>query len=1142
MRFGQLNISKMSSHSESSLNKFIVEQNLSLMALQETGPWVQSDGLFRSYKIIQSNSSWKVSKGMSGVSLVIKDSLKPEKIDELDDELIDAVWGHCMIAGKRVIVGSVYTTPTSNSTEGLKSLLMNINRAKEYMHKHKYNSILIYGDYNARSFDWGDHVENPRGRVLSGYLEKEKFTICSPFDLTFVCAGGGSIIDLVLADGPILSKLGQQWIECDSELFTGAPVRGHYPVIQSIDVTIDDSQQITKCLNWRDANWDNWTAEVENKLWALQGNSEVIEDQVKLSNQLLQIIQQANNKHIPQKTISIHSRPFWNSRLTILSKKLREVRRKFCNRSTPNNKNEFDTAKTELKEELILAKNCWVRKRTEGMNIKDSVQFWKKYKRIFGVNQENFIGNLIDDNGILVTADEEKDNIMFEAFYTGKHLQGQSVNAEHDFEINTKYHCILNEIEDNSHESIGKTELNQEITNGEIFAAIKKQDTNDKAMDLDGIHPCLLKQLGPAAILTLNLIFNNVLQNGNWIWKKSLTTFIRKEGKKSYMKPGSYRPISISSYFGKILERVIDNRLRKFMSQEEFVDEDQEGFTSGRSTTRYLFRLLANLCEVKRQKLTCIILFLDFEKAFDSVYIPSLITKLFGMGITGAILRLVHNFLVSRKVCLKINKFIGKERHCFLYGLPQGSVLSPLLFIIYVTDMTKDFPHELKKWMTCFKFADDGTFLIAHKEMSQCYRLMQILCDNLTKWCIKNKLVINCDVDKTEAIILKTSSPISTDIPPLLIGSRLIRYVRSTKVLGIIVDDELSFKQHSSKQLKRCQQKWGLLTKTTSRNYGLNIRSLCLLLKTTVLTKLFYAAPLWLYNNLGNFKGFWNKVIMKISGATLNPNRDLTELALQLPPLEIQLDVLTVKFMCKALTDQDSITSVLAQVDGSLYSEFHKQLYAIRKFVAWKNNSHRSIRNIDLLSDDTLVSVNYSKDEINKYQKHHWYQQIQHRYECISAPSQSQLDVIEILQILEQRGGTFSIQNIFNYNTNKQEDSYLMDFLHGNSLIFGASRYAVTKDNNEDICIFCKNKNDTAAHQLVKCPKFNCHDSYKNLFNELEQAKDSEEITCERYVPCILISKGKLPQAFIERVRFLITQHKIYEEKRDSHKDLAMHL
>ena len=124
------------------------------------------------------------------------------------------------------------------------------------------------------------------------------------------------------------------------------------------------------------------------------------------------------------------------------------------------------------------------------------------------------------------------------------------------------------------------------------------------------------------------------------------------------------RPISISSYFGKICERVLDKRLRLFLDIEGTLDEDQEGFIGGRSTTRYLFRMLANLEEVKRQKLACIVLFLDFEKVFDSVHLPSLCVKLSSLGIQGNMLNMLRSFQFNRTICLKVNNYKGEKRKC----------------------------------------------------------------------------------------------------------------------------------------------------------------------------------------------------------------------------------------------------------------------------------------------------------------------------------------------------------------------------------------------------------------------------------------------------------------------------------------------
>ena len=245
----------------------------------------------------------------------------------------------------------------------------------------------------------------------------------------------------------------------------------------------------------------------------------------------------------------------------------------------------------------------------------------------------------------------------------------------------------------------------------------------------------------------------------------------------------------------------------------------------------------------------------------------------------------------------------------------------------------------------------------------------------------------------------------SQDTPPeLLINGKSIRYVKSTKVLGLIIDEELKFNIHAEQKLKECNKKWGLLTKSTNRNHGLNIRSLAILLKTIVLTKLHYAAPLWLDKNMDCYKSFWNKVIMKISGAMLNPHRELTELALHLPPLEVQLETLTVKFFSKALTSKDFVSSVLLQVDGMLHSEFHAQLSAIKNYLVWKNDGKRRARDIDLLDPENQQLARYNKDEIEVYQQKIWMDRIQNRIQVRNRTSLNDDRMLNIVNSIKISG------------------------------------------------------------------------------------------------------------------------------------------
>ena len=1111
------------------LEHFIYENRIDSMALQETGPWTPSMGSYKGKKVF-SNKPDNL-HGTAGVALILDQNLLPEIIDELIEDDVDAVWCQVKISGIRYLIGSVYCRPSNSVNDSNKlfdSLLRNIENARKYRTEYRFNSLLIYGDFNARHLDWGDHKTNQRGPKLLSYVEKEDLTICSPYDYTFVCNTGGSVIDLVLAEGPIVAKLGEQWIEKDAELFSGAPRRGHYPILQKITTGSSNTNIIPiKRNDWKNGNWKDWTLEVEANCWAQQlQQDEEMENGQKMWKCFQNIIQTANERHIPQKTICIHSKPYWNSELSNLCKEALEARDRFKIRATPTNNALLEEHTSKFRAALTESKNLWIRERLEGMNIKDSSQFWKQYKRVFGCKSDNYICNLKNQD-ILVTTDKEKELLLFETFFTGKHLKNQATDLNHERATERKYRNIISE--NSTQENEEESSINEEISLLEIRTAISKQDTTDKACDSDEIHPIILKHLGMEALSMLKFIYNWSLDNGSWLWNMSNVTFIRKDGKSSYMSPGAYRPISVSSYFGKILERIIDKRIRDMLSMEESNDEDQEGFMAGRSTTRYIFRLLANLEEVKRKKLACLILFLDFEKAFDSVHLPTLVVKLSKFGLKGKLIKLIHDFLFNRKICLRVNGFKGIPRRCTIFGLPQGAVLSPLFFILYVADMTEKIPETAKRSLCCYKFADDGTLMVSAANMQDCYNLMQSICDSLSQWCIKNKLVINCERNKTEVMILQTSARTSPHqqliTPPnLVINGKDIEYVKQTKVLGVTIDHALNFKAHALDKLKACNRKWALITKTTNRNHCLNARSLILLLKTTVLTKMFYAAPLWLKRNLEIYKSFWNKALMKISGAMLFPQRELTEIALHLPPLDIQLEVLTAKFMCKVLSSNDHLSSVIHQIDGTSKSGLHEQILSLKRFLMWKENKSRGLQRLDITLPEYLDMANYTKKEIQTYQQKIWLEGVENRikHKQISHGKEEKIQkIIDQIRSKELQLGKDNF--LFRFNTNKRIDSFVMDFVHGSSFIFGNIR-GMHDDNR--LCYFCNRINDSPEHQLVECEEIQ-DQTYQQLMSAWS-SRQLEQLLVDIIAP--ENSASQVQKMFVERVAFLMEQHDSIDE------------
>ena len=252
----------------------------------------------------------------------------------------------------------------------------------------------------------------------------------------------------------------------------------------------------------------------------------------------------------------------------------------------------------------------------------------------------------------------------------------------------------------------------------------------------------MIKHLGEKALKYICKIFNLCMSKRKWVWKSSEVIFLKKPGKDTYSKPGSYRPISITSYIGKLLERILANRIECFLSAKNLHDPFQEGFSKGKNSIRYLNRLNLGIHADKIQDLTILCLFIDFEKAFDSVWIKGLIYKLAKINIKGNILNVIKDFLTKREIIINVNGEKGDPKESTEYGLPQGSVLSPLLFRIFLMDIIDEM--KTKAYIDIYKFADDGTVKVTAPDTPTCLQYFNELLQNITAWKNKWRLKINC--------------------------------------------------------------------------------------------------------------------------------------------------------------------------------------------------------------------------------------------------------------------------------------------------------------------------------------------------------------------------------------------------------------
>ena len=242
--------------------------------------------------------------------------------------------------------------------------------------------------------------------------------------------------------------------------------------------------------------------------------------------------------------------------------------------------------------------------------------------------------------------------------------------------------------------------FNETVERHELDEIIEKLRNLKCNSDDDKIHPKMVIMSGNSFRTCLINLFNSCLRSGPWPWTDTRVLFIKKPMKADYSNPSAYRPISISSHIGKVFERISNRRLMRYMLSEKPIDIEQEGFLPKKNTVRLLFRLKLECERLKKSKLCAASINLDLEKAFDSVWHNGLLLKLWTAGIRGSLFFLLRNFLKCRLIRIKLDGVLSspiKPKK----GVPQGRVLSPLLFIFFIAEMLK------KTDGTKFKYADD---------------------------------------------------------------------------------------------------------------------------------------------------------------------------------------------------------------------------------------------------------------------------------------------------------------------------------------------------------------------------------------------------------------------------------------------------
>ena len=249
----------------------------------------------------------------------------------------------------------------------------------------------------------------------------------------------------------------------------------------------------------------------------------------------------------------------------------------------------------------------------------------------------------------------------------------------------------------------------------------------------------------------------------------------------------NYRPISLLPYFSKLFERLMYNRLIIFIEKHKLLYQYQFGFRRNHSTFMALVILLENITTALDNTEFAICILIYFRKAFDTVEHSILLDKLYHYGIRGNALQWFNSYLANRYQYVKYNN-TPSDMTKMTCGVPQGSILGPLLFLLYINDIA-----SVSNIISSILFADYTTLFCSSKHLQELTAIVNNELGNIMQWLNANKLSVN--IDKTNSMLFrpKGKNEICPSIP--ICGTNII-VVDSAKFLGIVIDNRLNWVEH----------------------------------------------------------------------------------------------------------------------------------------------------------------------------------------------------------------------------------------------------------------------------------------------------------------------------------------------------------
>lgn len=817
------------------LVRLISENAIDMLFLQEPYTILNKIvGIPNKYKIFASGG------GRSRAAIVVTnnqiDTLLIKQLSDADTVVLEVITDNV-----KIILVSMYLDISRHIDDDLIKI-------EAIIHHAKGAGILIAMDSNARSTTWHDTLTNTRGRSLEEFIMSQHLHILNEESdyTTFRSSRGSSNIDLTIANNQLLRAVVEWEISDQDSCSDHSIIRyaiGHCKGYRSEYHFRDVRYLVQKCNIGKfkanllrlaenkicETNTKREPADLDNTLCKRVLAENDIETSIDEFYEVLTLAcsESFRTHRGSKRTTADKSVPWWTDELTIMRKRLNALRRRYQRTKTDENLRQQRKAKylegkarytATIKKEKI---SSW----KEYCNMTSSTNPWNVVYKLAAGKRKN--------NTQLTTLRKPDGSLTKDTRETLQHMLENFVPEDKDND-DTEYHT---QARLQSLEPVD-TDDDKEFTIAEIRNAIENMG-DKKAPGEDGITGEIYKSTFETFPGYMTALYNGCLRSGVFPvrWKRTQLIPITKPGKDNCEDVTKFRPISLVNTGGKVLEKVLINRINHHLFSHDLMNRNQYGFTPQRSTIDAAMAVKNFVAEGLAAEVT-VLVSLDVKGAFDAAWWPAILNGLKAYDCPKNLYNLATSYFSQRSAILSTNS-VRLQREVSK-GCPQGSCCGPGFWNIqYNSLLNLDFTRRTK----AVAFADDLVLLTRGATIREAENFANLEMSKVSAWSKRNKVVFNEEKSKV-MVISRRKRKEANDIK-IYLNNKPLEQVTTLKYLGIIIDDKLKFSQHISYVAEKCSKLIFSLSKSAKISWGLKHEALKTIYKGAILPLLLYGAPVW---------------------------------------------------------------------------------------------------------------------------------------------------------------------------------------------------------------------------------------------------------------------------------------------------------